>query len=106
MKRKQVMAMLLALSMAAANVVAAPVDAYAGISVAENVGSVGTEEGTETTVTLEADVADGSKIYISADDVDGDKTVTVKPDGTTFEKIKIGGESEPTGIEEFSENFG
>ena len=41
MKRKQVMAMLLALSMVAANVVTAPVDAYAGISVTSGVGSVG-----------------------------------------------------------------
>ena len=101
MKRKQVMAMLLALSMAAANVVTAPMDAYASISVAEGVGSVGTAEETKTTVTLKADVADESKIYISADDVDGDKTVTIAVDGTTYTKI-MKADSEPNSTEDFS----
>ncbi|MDD7643144.1 MAG: hypothetical protein PUK75_11865 [bacterium] len=105
MKRKQVMAMLLALSLAAANVVTAPMDAYASISVAESVGSVGAAEGTETTVTLAADVADGSKIYISADDVKDTNTVTVAVDGETYEKI-IYSATEPEDVNAFESASG
>lgn len=102
MKRKQVMAMLLAVSLAAANVVTAPVDAYAAIYVAGSVGAVGAEEATKTTVTLEGAVETGATIYISAADVEGEKTVTVKPDGTTYTRI-LKCDGVPAGVEDFTE---
>lgn len=101
MKRKQVMAMLLAVSLAAANVVTAPVDAYAAIYVAGKVGAC-----SDTTVTLAADVADGSKVYISAADVAGEKTVTIAADGTEYTKILKSNENSPTSAEAFGSATG
>lgn len=96
MRRKQVMAMLLALSMAAANVAVMPAEAKAAIAVDEAVGIL-----TDTTVKLAEDVSDESKIYIHADDVKDDATVTVQLSGETYDRI-IYSKTEPEEVSAFS----
>lgn len=85
MRRKQVMAMLLAISMAAVNVAVMPAEAQAKIAVKPETGAVDENEG--TIVKLTADVNEGDKIYIHSDDVKDSATVTVAVDGETYEKI-------------------
>lgn len=85
MRRKQVMAMLLAISMAAANVAVMPAEAQAKIAVKPGTGAVDENEG--TIVKLTADVKEGDKLYIHSDDVKDSATVTVAVDGETYEKI-------------------
>ncbi|MFW5675726.1 MAG: hypothetical protein ACOCNL_05510 [Acetivibrio ethanolgignens] len=100
MKRKQVMAMLLALSMAAANVVTVPVDANAKVVCENTVGTTQTQEN-ETTITLSSTVANASKIYVSAEDLKDNKTIKVMPDGETYEKILLSNKI-PSKADEFT----
>lgn len=100
MKRKQVMAMLLALSMAAANGMTAPVDANAKVVCENTVGTTQTQEN-ETTITLSSTVANASKIYVSAEDLKDNKTIKVMPDGETYEKILLSNKI-PSKADEFT----
>lgn len=83
MRRKQVMAVLLAVSMAAANAVAVPVETQAKIAAGE-VGEVDSTDAAK--VTLSGSVEGDEIIYVSDADVD-EKTVTVAVDGEKYVAI-------------------